>query len=224
MSYIGQQLGYGRQEKYTFTAAGGETSIHVADDGRNILYDPNFVDVFINGVKIIPGVDFSATTGNSITFTETLDNEDIVEVVGFEIASLIPSYNQATIAKYTYVASGGETSVTETESGFPFSYTPNYVAVFKNGVKLVENSDFFALDGSTITNLSALNENDVIEIISMPVVEVVDALPTSGGVITGDLTVTGTFFANVVGQELDGGLANSTYLSVQLFDGGDANG
>jgi hypothetical protein len=67
MSYIGQGLGQGQAERFVYTASGGETSVSLDDDGRGIAYTPNQLDVYLNGVKLKNGTDFTATTGSSIT-------------------------------------------------------------------------------------------------------------------------------------------------------------
>jgi hypothetical protein len=48
-------------------------------------YEPGFIWVFVNGIKIIEGSnrDFTANDGISIDFAGTLTSTDIVEVVEF---------------------------------------------------------------------------------------------------------------------------------------------
>jgi hypothetical protein len=87
MSYIGQGLGQGQAERFVYTAAGGETSVSLDDDGRGIAYTPNQLDVYLNGVKLKNGTDFTATTGSSITGLTALSASDILEVVALSIFS-----------------------------------------------------------------------------------------------------------------------------------------
>lgn len=51
--------------KIQYTATGGETSY-------STTYTVGFIDIFIDGNKLIEGVDFTATDGNTINFTSAL--------------------------------------------------------------------------------------------------------------------------------------------------------
>jgi hypothetical protein len=89
MGYIGGPAkGFGRVERYVFTAAGSETSVTADDDSRPILYKAGAVDVFLNGVKLVNGTDFTATSENSITGLSALTNGDVLEVVAFDTYSV----------------------------------------------------------------------------------------------------------------------------------------
>lgn len=81
MSYLGQGLGLGREERFTATATAGQTTVTVGDDGRSISYTPNYVDVYLNGVKMVNGSDITVTSGTSIVFASALSAGDSVDVV-----------------------------------------------------------------------------------------------------------------------------------------------
>lgn len=81
MSYLGQGLGLGREERFTATATAGQTTVTVGDDGRSISYTPNYVDVYLNGVKMVNGSDVTVTSGTSIVFASALSAGDSVDVV-----------------------------------------------------------------------------------------------------------------------------------------------
>ena len=49
----------------------------------NTTYVVNFVQVYVNGVKLIKGVDFTATDGTTITLNDALLSNDVVEIVKF---------------------------------------------------------------------------------------------------------------------------------------------
>ena len=49
----------------------------------NTAYVVNFVQVYVNGVKLIKGVDFTATDGTTITLSDALLSNDVVEIVKF---------------------------------------------------------------------------------------------------------------------------------------------
>lgn len=81
MSYLGQGLGLGREERFTATATAGQTTVSVGDDGRSISYTPNYVDVYLNGSKQVNGSDITVTSGTSIVFASALTAGDVVDVV-----------------------------------------------------------------------------------------------------------------------------------------------
>tara|TARA_R110002020_G_scaffold349460_4_gene563045 strand:+ start:214 stop:687 length:474 start_codon:yes stop_codon:yes gene_type:complete len=96
---------------------------------------------------------------------------------------------------FLFTASGSETSVTSADDGRVVSYTVGQVSVYLNGVKLVEGSgkDFQATNGSTITGLSALAANDVIEVVALSAFAPADAVSSAnGGTFAGNVTHSGT--------------------------------
>ena len=72
-------------------------------------------------------------------------------------------------------------------------YRINQLAVFRNGVRLVDGSDFTARDGSTVTLVTAANLNDTIEFQIFEDFRVADAIVTAETTqtISGELNVTG---------------------------------
>ena len=89
-------------------------------------------------------------------------------------------------------------SVTATASQTLFTVTGGYrinqLGVFRNGVRLVDGSDYTARDGATVTLLSAADTDDVLEFQIFDDFRVADAIATAGAdqTINGNLTVTGT--------------------------------
>jgi len=90
-------------------------------------------------------------------------------------------------------------SVTATADQTLFTVTGGYrinqLAVFRNGVRLVDGSDFTARDGSTVTLITAANLNDTIEFQIFDDFRVADAIVTAETTqtISGELNVTGGF-------------------------------
>ena len=89
-------------------------------------------------------------------------------------------------------------SVTATASQTLFTVTGGYrinqVAVFRNGVRLADGSDFTARDGATVTLLSAASAGDVLEFQIFDDFRVADVIASAAAeqTISGNLTVTGT--------------------------------
>lgn len=102
--------------------------------------------------------------------------------------------SQAVRSRYYFTASGSETSLSPTQiSGLNFSDAA-YVDVSLNGVALVSGSDYTATPSTnTISGLTALTANDVIEIV------VYDTFSVFGGNVKGDFNISnGTLSAEAV--------------------------
>ena len=89
-------------------------------------------------------------------------------------------------------------SVTATADQTLFTVTGGYrinqLAVFRNGVRLVDGSDFTARDGSTVTLVTAANLNDTIEFQIFEDFRVADAINSAGDqTLSGSLSATGGF-------------------------------
>ena len=88
----------------------------------------------------------------------------------------------------TATATAGQTSFTVTGG-----YNINQLAVFRNGVRLVSGSDYTAIDGATVTLLSAASLNDTLEFQVFDTFQASDAIlkSSSAQTIDGSLTATG---------------------------------
>ena len=76
-------------------------------------------------------------------------------------------------------------------------YRINQIGVFRNGVRLSNNSDFVALDGVTVTLVNAAQLNDEVLFEIQDDFKVADAIVSAASTqtISGDLTVTGNLYA-----------------------------
>ncbi len=80
-------------------------------------------------------------------------------------------------------------------------YRINNISVYRNGVRLGNQSDFIALDGSTVTFNTPCADGDEIEFDIFDDFHVSDAIVSaaSSQTVSGDLVVTGTLYAEVDG-------------------------
>ena len=87
-------------------------------------------------------------------------------------------------------ATAGQTSFTVTGG-----YNINQLAVFRNGVRLVSGSDYTAIDGATVTLLSAASLNDTLEFQVFDTFQASDAIlkASSSQTIDGSLSAVGGF-------------------------------
>ena len=74
----------GTANRFKYTATASQTTFTGADDNSNTLaYDAGFLDVYLNGIKLVNGSDFTASTGTSIVLAIGASASDILEVVAF---------------------------------------------------------------------------------------------------------------------------------------------
>jgi hypothetical protein len=79
----------GTANRFKYTATASQTTFTGADDNGNTLaYDSGFTDIYLNGVKLVNGSDFTATTGNSIVLNSGASLNDILEVIAYGTFSL----------------------------------------------------------------------------------------------------------------------------------------
>ena len=95
-----------------------------------------------------------------------------------DVANLIGSGNYSST---TFTATAGQTA-------FSISHTQGFVQVFMNGLLLDLTTDYTS-NGSAITLTSGAAAGDEIEVVAYNTFSVGDALPKSGGTMSGALTV-----------------------------------
>jgi hypothetical protein len=66
----------GTTNRESYVATAGQTSF-------NVTYDVGFVDVYLNGVKLVDGSDFTATNGTSITLSSGATLNDTVDIIAY---------------------------------------------------------------------------------------------------------------------------------------------
>lgn len=67
---------------YTYTINANTTVITGLDDSSQLLsYTANLESVYVNGVKIVSGVDYAATNASAITLTSNAVSGDVVQIV-----------------------------------------------------------------------------------------------------------------------------------------------
>ena len=78
----------GTSARSTFTATAGQTTF-------NMSYDAGFIDVWMNGVKLVNGTDVTATDGSTIVLTSPAADGDIIDVIAYGTFNLAaPSASQ----------------------------------------------------------------------------------------------------------------------------------
>lgn len=117
---------------------------------------------------------------------------------------------QASLQRFRYVATGGQTSVSGTDAnGNTLAYTPGLEEVFINGAAQVRGQDYTATNGTSITGITALIAGDVVEIYAWGVFNVSNTISNTLIDAKGDI-LAGTG-ADSVGRLAVG--ANNTVLT-----------
>tara|TARA_B100001564_G_scaffold358747_1_gene378262 strand:- start:814 stop:2199 length:1386 start_codon:yes stop_codon:yes gene_type:complete len=146
-------------------------------------YSTGSLDVYQNGVKLFKGSSYDFTeTGGGTTFTLTnaATNGDLIEYVAL---------NASTNA--TGNTSLGSVSVTTNQTVFNTSdtFTSSNLAVFLNGVKLVDGTDYNVTSSSQFTLTSTAVSGDIVEYIAYGATVASSNLSKTGDTMTGNLTV-----------------------------------
>ena len=159
--YIGTQpVPQATQTRDSFTATSGQVSFSCSG------YTPNFLDVFLNGVKLA-AADYTATNGSDVVLASGASTGDILEVVAytaFDTANVTGATNFTVTGAFTSQGiddNGNATAITidssenvligrTSSSGFT---TSSGSAHFPNG------SIFATVDGGQALNLSRLTSD-----------------------------------------------------------------
>ena len=82
----------GTSQRYNYTATNAQTTFTGADNNGNTLaYDAGYVDVYLNGVKLLNATDVTVTSGSSVVLASGATTGDVVDIVAygtFSVASL----------------------------------------------------------------------------------------------------------------------------------------
>ena len=110
MPYLGRGPNFGVRNVFHFLASNGDTSVSGADaDGKSLSFaDGNFIDVYLNGVRLKSGEDYNTGTANTIAGLSALNANDEVNVV---------VYDTFTVADTVQASTGGTFSGSITTSG-----------------------------------------------------------------------------------------------------------
>jgi len=74
----------GTAARFQYTAPGSSTTFSGNDNnGVSLAYDAGFIDVYLNGVKQLNGVDVTVTSGTSVVFATAVPTGDIIDIVAY---------------------------------------------------------------------------------------------------------------------------------------------
>ena len=73
------------QTRQSFTATASQTTFNTAG------YTAGFIDVFLNGIKLVDGTDYTATNGSDVVLTTGAALDDTVDIVIYSAVDLAVS-------------------------------------------------------------------------------------------------------------------------------------
>ena len=126
-----------------------ETYKHVALPQQRYIFEeymPNYLDIFVNGVKLTDG-EYTADNGTSIYFSEELFGGDVVEIHAYSpVSNWIESINNKDLTilrdNYSFVA-------TQSMTTYDVPHSDGFIDIFVNGVRL-NSTEYSSVNDQTI--------------------------------------------------------------------------
>lgn len=147
-------------DQFEFVTSSPATVITGVDqNGKTLSYNPNSVQVHVNGILLKNFSDYTASTGYSIVLAEATSASDDVVVSAFS------GIGNADLTTYKFTASDGQTHFSgEDTSGKHLNYENDNIQVFLNGLLLNDSDDYTAIGGKSVTLLSGATLNDELKV------------------------------------------------------------
>lgn len=127
-------------------------------------YAVGAIDIFINGVKIINGVDYTANNGYAISFSNPIPSGNTIEYISLSAlngAGIVTDQYSSKISRDIIVATGTINSININDG-----YNIGGLDIYKNGLKLTKNIDYVANDGTTVSFNNPQPSGSIIEYVS----------------------------------------------------------
>ena len=149
MPYLGPSAEFAYYSRYTYTAAGGETSISGTDDnGQSLAFTSGVhVSVTLNGVLLVPSTDYNTNTANTIAGLAALAGGDILEVIVytlFSVADAVPATG-GTFSGAVTANSGLNVGTIKEATG-----TTTAMTIDSGGVVAEPNKEYFQVEVTTL--------------------------------------------------------------------------
>jgi hypothetical protein len=154
----------------TFNSLSGDD-----DNSISLIYTPGAEEVYLNGVKLLRGLDYIATDGLNITNMETLITGSIVEVVSLQ--GYVPALTYTALEvdgliqkgqlRWTRTIGAGTTQATFSgtdDYGNFLEYIVGTESVYVNGV-LRARPQYVATTGNTVVLNVAATAGQIVEIV-----------------------------------------------------------
>jgi hypothetical protein len=123
--------------------------------------DERQIVVSLGGVIQQPGVAYTVGTGSSIFFSDAPGIAATCFITALFSNTVGVPTDAVKLNKQVYTPSGIQTSFTVTDG-----YRSGYLDVYRNGIRLVDGSDFTASNGTTFSLTTPATGGDVVDIIA----------------------------------------------------------
>tara|TARA_R110000822_G_scaffold218063_2_gene352523 strand:+ start:276 stop:920 length:645 start_codon:yes stop_codon:yes gene_type:complete len=148
-----------------FYEASGSVGIVTFNSG----YTPGYLDVYLNGIKLLDATDYSASDGTTVNFTSDLTDGDVVELTAYKALTLGKS-NIGINSAGTIIAADGIQTINFIGAGNTFLLRGNEIdiSIEGGGAIGVSSNTFGSLVGAGFTHfnfvgaaITALGSGDV---------------------------------------------------------------
>jgi hypothetical protein len=201
MPYIGKSNeGFGIRERFLYLASAGDTTVSGTDSrGISLTFsDPEYVDVYLNGVRLKLNTDYNLNTSNTVAGLAALSANDEVEVIVhdvFTLADMVSAGNGGTFSNNVSVV--GNISASKDAAVLNFGadsdVTLTHVAdtgLLLNSTSVIQFNDASQNIGAPSNTILDINATDEIEL-NATLVDVNANLDVQGTIV-GASTISGT--------------------------------
>ena len=146
MPYIGKAPNFGVRSRFVYQATAGQTSFSGSDSNSLTLTynDSLYMDVYQNGILLVPGDDYTATTGTTVVLVQGASLNDIVEMVVYDVFSVNETYTK-----------------TESDTRYPFKGNNSIIRLNGQTISadITIDSDENGVSGGPITQNATVTVN-----------------------------------------------------------------
>jgi len=146
MPYLGKSPQNGVRNRFQYQATSGQTSFSGSDANSLVLTytDSLYLDVYQNGVLLVPGTDYAATTGTSVVLVTGASTGDVVEMVAYDVFSVNETYTK-----------------TESDTRYPFKGNNSIIRLNGQTISadITIDSDENGVSGGPITQSATVTVN-----------------------------------------------------------------
>ena len=146
MPYIGRSENFGVRSRFQYQATAGQTSFSGSDANSLVLSynDTLYMDVYQNGILLVPGDDYTATTGTTVVLVQAASLNDIVEMVVYDVFTVANSFTK-----------------TESDTRYPFKGNNSIIRLNGQTISadITIDSDENGVSGGPITQNATVTVN-----------------------------------------------------------------
>ena len=146
MPYLGKSPQNGVRNRFQYQATAGQTSFTGSAANSLVLTytDSLYLDVYQNGVLLVPGTDYAATTGTSVVLVTGASTGDVVEMVAYDVFSVNETYTK-----------------TESDTRYPFKGNNSIIRLNGQTISadITIDSDENGVSGGPITQSATVTVN-----------------------------------------------------------------